>query len=47
MAALVNATINVQNCSSNCGPDAALEDALDGGLMLNLNEHVRVLFKSN
>ena len=36
-----------KNGSSNGGPDAALEGALDGELMLDLNGHLRVLFESS
>ena len=41
MVTLVDATLMhkcVQNSSSNCGPDAALEGSLDSGLKVGLEE---------
>ena len=37
----------VQNGSSNGWPDAAIEGALDGDLLLDLNGRLRVLCESN
>ena len=37
----------VQNISSNGGPAASLENAIDDGLIVGLNGHLRVLFQKN